>query len=89
MLKPETESLWTFLREQPQLGSFVLTGGSALALQIQHRISEDLDFCTSASKLPVKALDEVIAKAAAEHFRFEATPLASASRRQVRPRYRR
>ena len=74
MLKPETESLWSFLREEPQLSNFVLIGGSALALQIQHRFSEDLDLCTSASKLPGKALDQVIAKAETENFRFKATP---------------
>ncbi len=74
MLKPETESLWAYLREQPQLSNFVLIGGSALALQINHRISEDLDFCTSASTLPGKALDELITTAEAESFHFEATP---------------
>jgi hypothetical protein len=43
VLPPETDRIWTFLKEQPSLSGFVLIGGTALALQIAHRRSEDLD----------------------------------------------
>jgi hypothetical protein len=43
MLKPDTEAVWQFLRRQPGLTGFVLMGGSALALRLGHRQSEDLD----------------------------------------------
>ena len=33
MLKPETESLWAFLREESQLSNFVLIGGSVVGIQ--------------------------------------------------------
>jgi hypothetical protein len=48
MLKPDTEAVWQFLRRQPSLTGFVLMGGSALALRLGHRQSEDLDTATEA-----------------------------------------
>jgi len=44
LLPAETERVWNFLKGQSALTSFVLVGGSALAMRIQHRLSEDLDF---------------------------------------------
>ena len=52
MLPPETDRIWTFLKEQPSLSGFVLIGGIALALQIAHRRSEDLDLAYPESRLP-------------------------------------
>lgn len=43
-LTPDADRLWTRLRNEPALAGFVLIGGSALALHLGHRISEDLDF---------------------------------------------
>jgi hypothetical protein len=43
LLPTATEKVWDFLRTQPALAGFVLVGGSALALRIHHRRSEDLD----------------------------------------------
>ena len=45
ILPPEQKSLWPKLREIPR--GFVLYGGTAVALQLGHRISEDFDFFTS------------------------------------------
>jgi predicted nucleotidyltransferase component of viral defense system len=58
-LPPETERLWNFFREQTELAGFVLVGGTALALRIHHRSSEDLDFAWGGSRLPA-ALDVVV-----------------------------
>lgn len=52
MLKKETEDVWQKLQKRPELRGFVLVGGSALALQIHHRESEDLDFAWPQAKLP-------------------------------------
>lgn len=43
-LRPETSRLWQRLHQESLLAGFVLIGGTALALHIDHRISEDLDF---------------------------------------------
>ncbi len=43
-LTPDADRLWIRLRNEPALAGFVLIGGSALALHLGHRISEDLDF---------------------------------------------
>jgi predicted nucleotidyltransferase component of viral defense system len=42
----ECQQALRLLRGQPQLASFYLAGGTALALQIGHRISTDLDWFT-------------------------------------------
>jgi len=52
VLKPETQSLWDEIRDQPALHGFVLIGGTALAMHIQHRVSEDLDIAWPGHKLP-------------------------------------
>lgn len=57
LLPPKTESVWTFLKDQTALAGAVLVGGSALALRIQHRLSEDLDLVFCAPTLPRAGLD--------------------------------
>jgi predicted nucleotidyltransferase component of viral defense system len=60
MLIEATQRLWEIFKEKPELNGFVLIGGSALALQIHHRRSEDLDFAWPYGKLPREALDNLI-----------------------------
>ncbi len=60
MLRPETEKVWSCLRSQPLLAGFILVGGSALALHLRHRFSEDLDFMYPAERLPRSPLDALI-----------------------------
>ena len=72
MLKPETERVWAFLKEQPALMGFVLLGGSALALHLHHRFSEDLDFAFLAERLPRPRLDALQRAAAESRLDFEA-----------------
>ena len=58
MLRPETEKLWARLRADPLLTGFVLVGGTALALHVSHRLSEDLDFaCVRGERLPRRSLN--------------------------------
>ncbi|MEE8390858.1 MAG: nucleotidyl transferase AbiEii/AbiGii toxin family protein, partial [Anaerolineae bacterium] len=40
-----------YLRQQPFIGDFYLAGGTALALQIGHRVSTDLDWFSTATRL--------------------------------------
>lgn len=55
-----TQRNFARLRGDARLSGFTLVGGTALALQIGHRISEDLDFNIFGQKLPVKAIDAVL-----------------------------
>lgn len=65
-LREDTARVWAFLRGHPALTGFVLVGGTALALQIEHRQSEDLDFGFGALRLP-RARIEALRLAAREH----------------------
>jgi Nucleotidyl transferase AbiEii toxin, Type IV TA system len=56
------------LAQEPLLADFTLIGGTALALQIGHRQSEDLDFALTAKRLPKLALARVLANARAAGF---------------------
>jgi len=48
------------LKDDPRMAGFTLVGGTALALQIGHRVSEDLDFNVFGSRLPIRAIDAVL-----------------------------
>ncbi len=71
MLPPATERVWHFLKEQRWLAGFVMVGGSALALRIAHRLSEDLDFAFPDLKLPRARLDALLKNAAEAGFDFQ------------------
>lgn len=68
MLRTDTLELWQFLKDQPALQGFVLVGGSALALRIQHRVSEDLDFAWPGLNLPRARLEALLRMANAKGF---------------------
>jgi Nucleotidyl transferase AbiEii toxin, Type IV TA system len=55
-----TQKNFAHLKDDPRLAGFTLVGGTALALQIGHRISEDLDFNIFGQKLPIKAIDGLL-----------------------------
>jgi hypothetical protein len=55
-----TAKVYAHLRHNPLLQSFVLIGGTALALHLGHRKSEDLDYVTLHPRLPRAALDELV-----------------------------
>lgn len=71
MLRTDTLELWRFLEKQPALQGFVLVGGSALALRIQHRVSEDLDFAWTGLRLPRARLDALARLAAEQGFHLQ------------------
>lgn len=70
-LPPTTRSVFDFLRAESELAAvnerspMTLIGGTALCLQIGHRLSEDLDFFIDAPVLP-RQLSGVMARARAQ-----------------------
>ena len=60
-----TQRNFARLKDDPRMAGFTLIGGTALALQIGHRISEDLDFNIFGQKLPLKAIDGILDELAA------------------------
>lgn len=70
MLPPETKRVWQYLKEQSGLAGFVLIGGTALAMRIAHRRSEDLDFVYPEPKLPRARLEAAKRLAGAAGFKF-------------------
>ena len=61
-ITPGCQTALTYLRLQPWLEDFYLAGGTALALQIGHRISTDLDWFTSSHLLEMAERDAIRAK---------------------------
>ena len=55
-----TQKNFARLKDDPRLAGFTLVGCTALALQIGHRISEDLDFNIFGQKLPLQAIDGLL-----------------------------
>jgi hypothetical protein len=70
VLPAETDRVWDFLKDQPALAGFVLIGGTALALRIHHRRSEDLDFAFPEDRLPRTRLEALRRLAAEAGFEF-------------------
>ena len=60
-----TQKNFSRLKDDPRLAGFTLVGGTALALQIGHRMSLDLDFNLFGQKLPIKAIDGLLEDLAA------------------------
>lgn len=55
---PETLESFYKLSELAEISDYTLIGGTALSIQINHRLSEDLDFCTWSEKpLDTKGLE--------------------------------
>lgn len=70
MLRPDTERLWHFLKGQSTLTGFVLVGGTALSMHLDHRISEDLDFMIPVARLPRAAIEVLKRLSHASGFTF-------------------
>lgn len=71
MLRADTLELWHFLKSQSALQGFVLVGGSALTLHIQHRVSEDLDFAWPGNQLPRLRIDALLRLATQAGFQLQ------------------
>lgn len=61
-LAPDTKALLMTLREQKWIESFTLVGGSALAILIAHRQSEDLDFILDSEYLDLNYIRRSVHK---------------------------
>jgi predicted nucleotidyltransferase component of viral defense system len=72
VLKAETRRLWDFLKEHKALSGFILVGGTALAMHLDHRISEDLDFMIRQPRLPRTRIRALERDAATHGFPFKA-----------------
>jgi predicted nucleotidyltransferase component of viral defense system len=59
-MPPMTKDVFEILQPRKELESFVLIGGTALALQAHHRLSEDLDFWLPADSLNTPVLANLI-----------------------------
>lgn len=60
-LPEKTRALFEAIKPIEAIGDFLLVGGTALALRLQHRSSEDLDFL-AIGKLDRRAIDHVLGK---------------------------
>jgi hypothetical protein len=73
LLTLETKKVWDAIRQIDNLlKGFVLIGGTALALHIQHRLSEDLDFACVGAKLPRERIRQILSQL--ERLGFKITP---------------
>ena len=59
-LTPQAERLLMELRDQDWIKPYVLVGGSALALHLGHRLSEDLDFILDAERLNIRSITRTL-----------------------------
>jgi predicted nucleotidyltransferase component of viral defense system len=81
LLTLETKKVWDAIRQIDNLlKGFVLIGGTALALHIQHRLSEDLDFACVGAKLPRERIRQILSQL--ERLGFKITPNDSRPCRQ-------
>ncbi len=68
ILPDKTKVIFKVLIHSPELVKFTLVGGTALALQIKHRVSLDFDFAYYEQKLPTSQIDEFIARLKSEGY---------------------
>ncbi len=59
-LTAKTRPVFKRLSTHPALDSFVLVGGTAMALQLAHRFSEDLDFWSPSDRLSIYVIDSLM-----------------------------
>ncbi|GMR01581.1 MAG: hypothetical protein BMS9Abin19_0980 [Gammaproteobacteria bacterium] len=62
ILRPEATKLFEVLCRAPEMEGFTLIGGTALSLQLGHRISLDFDFARFGGTLPGQTLDQLITR---------------------------
>jgi len=59
-VKEKTQALAKKISGEVLLKQFLLVGGTALSVYLQHRLSEDLDFATTEKKLPKEAISDFL-----------------------------
>lgn len=83
MMPQKTRAVFELLAKESALKPYVLVGGTALSLQIHHRLSEDLDFCLFSEKLNVSELDGLIAKLSKSHQVMLMTPTSKITQAKI------
>ena len=79
-LAAKTRPVYELMAQQSALENFVLIGGTAMALQMAHRLSEDLDFWLPAERMSPYVIDRMMNELKAQgHTVVFATPPASLS----------
>lgn len=53
-----SREVFNYFASLPVLQPFILVGGTALAIQIQHRLSYDLDFAVFTPQLPLRSIQQ-------------------------------
>jgi predicted nucleotidyltransferase component of viral defense system len=70
-----TRHVYQALAKEPLMDGFVLIGGTALSIQIGHRLSEDLDFWLPAAAMSKERVDAILTHLGAQGMHHEfATP---------------
>ena len=59
-LAAKTRPVYELMARQSTLENYVLIGGTAMALQLSHRLSEDLDFWLPAERISPYAIDRMM-----------------------------
>ena len=73
-----TRTVYTRLSKFPEISKFILVGGTALSLQVNHRLSEDLDFASLDEKLDRPAIKNIVFSLKKEGYEIlETTPISA------------
>lgn len=83
MMPQKTRAVFELLAKRVELKVYVLVGGTALSLQIGHRLSEDLDFCLFEDKLDSPALDFLIQEISKNHSVGLMTPASKITQAKI------
>lgn len=79
-----TRRVYQALAKEPLMSGFVLIGGTALSIQLAHRLSEDLDFWLPATSMSKERVDAILAHLVAQGLHHEfATPAWKLSQARI------
>ncbi len=71
ILRPEAEALFEVLCRAPEMEGLTLIGGTALALQLGHRVSLDFDFAQFGGSLPGFNIDQLVSRLKQEGYQAQ------------------
>ena len=83
MMPQKTRAVFELLAKRTELKDYVLLGGTALSLQIGHRLSEDLDFCLFEDKLDGVKLDSLVQQISKDHQVMLMTPASKITQAKI------
>jgi predicted nucleotidyltransferase component of viral defense system len=79
----KTRKVFDLFSSEKSLRDFVLIEGTALSIQLHHRLSEDLDFCFFSEKLNSRELDSLIQKISSSHQVHLLTPASKITQARI------